>query len=305
MKTAILTAILLCLSLASCYQVENKEVMGTFAEIKTTNSGKIEEAFSEIRRIESVMSIYDENTEISGLNKLKEKKVSDELLSLIMKSLYYSNISKGAFDITILPLLDLYRHSFSTAGQPPSEEEINSELRKVGFSNVKINSNIVTLENNASIDLGGIAKGYAIDRAMKIIEKGIVNIGGDLAVKGKTHYIALVDPDNKDNFITKFKLQDGCIATSGNYERYFDKEKKAHHIMDPRTGRSAQGIISVTVIGKNKNAVDCDALATSVFVLGKNDGLNLIDSLQDFETLIIDDQNNIFRSKNIRDFEVS
>lgn len=305
-KTAILLILwILCTILSSCEYIQTKEVMGTFSEIKSDDKTSISNAYNEIKKIEQMMSIYEPDTEISILNTNKSIKISDELGYVINKSILFSEISDSSFDITILPLLDLYKTSFKEHNSPPSDIEIQKEMKKVSYKNIIVQGNMVQLMNNSLIDLGGIAKGHAIDKALEQLESGIVNIGGDIGIKSRSTIIALANTDNTDQFIAKFSLDNGCIATSGNYERYFDKTKKAHHIMDPRTGKSAQGLLSVTIIGKNRKAIDCDALATSVFVMGKDKGLKLINSLDGFETMIIDENNSFNNSSRLTDFLIS
>ena len=291
---------------SGCESRQQKEVMGTFSEIKSNNQDNINLAYEEIDRINSIMSIYGKDTELSKLNREKQIDASEELSYIIDKSIYFSIITEGSFDVTIFPVLELYKKTFNESNRPPTDEELGKEMEKINHNNIIRQDNSITLINNASIDLGGIAKGYAIDKALEKLDTGIVNIGGDIAVKSTKHYtIALVNPDNKNEFITKFSIKEGCIATSGNYERYFDKSRKSHHILDPNTGKSAQGLISVTIIGDKKKALECDALATGVFVMGKEKGLKLINNLQDFETLIIDENNSIAKSENLYLFEIA
>jgi FAD:protein FMN transferase len=317
----IIILVLFIIVLTSCEYKQTKEVMSTFSEIKSNNNKKINEAYKEIEKVQSTMNVYDEKTEIAELNREKEIQASEELFYVVNKSAYYSQISNGSFDITVLPLILLYKNSFEQMKRAPNEEEIGNELKMVGYKNLIFEKGIIEdfdgkkgiskerdwikLQNNASIDLGGIAKGYAIDRALEKLDNGIVNLGGQVGVKGnKKHKIALVNPDNKDEFITRFELSNGCISTSGNYERYFDKSKQNHHILDPKTGKSAQGLISVTIIGDNKKGIDCDALSTSVFVMGKERGIELINNIDGFYAFIIDENDSIIRSNGIEKYEI-
>jgi len=155
--------------------------------------------------------------------------------------------------------------------------------------------------------LGGIAKGYAVDRAIEILkEKGIknalVNAGGDMQTIGKKYGnmqwgIALANPRNTNEFITAFPISNKAIVTSGDYERFFDENKSFHHIVDPNTGYSATELISVTILADN--AFDADAISTAVFVLGKEKGLDLIESLNNTEALIITNNKEIFTSSGL------
>jgi len=299
------------------YKIEKtEELMGTFVTITIIDrdvkygSYAIKEAFKEMRRIEAIMSIYNETSEVFRLNEQGYlENASNELLFVIKKSLYYSNISNGAFDITVQPLLDLYTDSFKNNGRPPTEEEIEIQKQLVNYENIIIeNKTILFKKKGIKITLGGIAKGYAIDRAMLILEKNdihnaLVNAGGDLKAIGtkehnKSWTVALQNPRDRTDFITIIPVYNKAVATSGDYERYFVENKSAHHIMNPKTGKSATDLISVTIIAKN--AIDADAIATAVFVLGEERGLDLIRK-EKAEGLIITNNKEIYRTDGFKD----
>ncbi|WP_229234609.1 FAD:protein FMN transferase [Candidatus Methanoliparum sp. LAM-1] len=268
----------------------------------------INEAFSEIERIEDVLSFYNKDSVIYALNTkgyLTEEEITPELEYLIKKSIYYSKLSDGAFDVTIHPILELWKKGLWKEDLEMQNRIIKDELSQIGYEKITIDKKMIFLDG-VQIDLGGIAKGYAADRALKIMRDGgfdraLVNIGGDMAAGDGVWKVALTDPDDSNNYLTSFNISNKAIATSGNYERYFDPSKKVHHIIDPRTGYPASELISVTVIADE--CIDADALATAVFVLGPEEGLNLVNSLNDVETLIIDKNRNIYRSDNLSRFE--
>ncbi len=309
-----LTLLLLLLFLTSCTSTNKtettKEMMGTFVTITIYNEDKAqakeatEAAFKEIERIENLLSSYKEDSEVSILNKNKEIEAGNELIYVIGKSLRYGDLSHGAFDITVQPILDLYTHSFQQLERPPTEGEIKETLSSVGYENIYIKNKHIEFTNpNLKITLGGIAKGYIIDKAIETLENNniqhaLINAGGDMRAignKGEENWqIALQNPRNKKESITTIQLNNKAVATSGDYERYYDEDKEFHHIVDPRTGYSAQELISVTII--TDKAIDADALATSVFVLGKEKGLELIENTKNTEGLIITSNKEIIKT---------
>jgi thiamine biosynthesis lipoprotein len=229
---------------------------------------------------------------------------SDEMVKNINAALYYGNISNGSFDITVQPILDLYTYSFQELRRPPTSEEIDSALILVDYNDIFIKKNLILFRKEGmKITLGGITKGYAIDKAIEVledrgIEHALVNAGGDMRVIGSKPdgkwKIALQNPRDEKDFITIIDLDNVAVATSGDYERYFNENKSFHHIVDPRTGYSATSLMSVTIIASK--AMDADAIATSVFVLGKEKGLELIESLNDVEGLVITEEKEIVKS---------
>lgn len=296
--------------------VETRNYMDTFVTISVDSTlfnkknvdKAIDKAFSEIERIENVLSFYNEDGIIYALNTngyLTKEKVTPELEYLIKKSVYYSDVSGGAFDVTIHPILNLWKEGLWTEDSERQNGVIKDELSWIGYKKILIDDNGIFLDG-VKIDLGGIAKGYAADRALNIIQDEgfdtvLINIGGDMVAGDGVWKIVLSDPDDLDNYITSFNISNKAVATSGNYERYFDPSKKIHHIIDPRTGYPASECISVTIIADK--GIDADALATAVFVLGPEEGLNLVNFLDNVDALIIDDDRNIYRSNNLSKFE--
>ncbi|MBW2980348.1 FAD:protein FMN transferase [Candidatus Woesearchaeota archaeon] len=290
---------------------ETRELMGTSVKITVLDRDKdksiqaVNDAFSEIEVIENILSIYKDNSEVYMLNEKGFLNDADnELIYLLIRSRDYSELSDGAFDITVQPILDLYKKSFETKKRAPTEAEIKETLKLVDYEDIITRDNDIRLRKNMKITLGGIAKGHTIDRVIDIlkgydIEHALVNAGGDIRVLGKKDgtkdwSIALRNPRNKDQYISIIKLNNKSVATSGDYERYFDDDKKFHHIVDPRTGYSATELISVTIIADT--ALEADALATSVFVLGPEKGLELIESLENVEGLLITSEKEIIKS---------
>jgi thiamine biosynthesis lipoprotein len=188
----------------------------------------------------------------------------------------------------------------------------------VDYKQLVVEDSLATfLTRGGSIDLGSIAKGYAVDRCVALLESlgaaaGLVDAGGDLRTfgqkpGGEPWRVGLKDPRVPDSVVTVFELTDGAVATSGDYERYFTIDNvRYHHILDPKTGFPATGSCSVTVI--SREACDADAIATAAFVMGPEAGMRLIESLPDVEGLIIrctDSSEEIFRSEGLGTYETS
>ncbi|MBW2989765.1 FAD:protein FMN transferase [Candidatus Woesearchaeota archaeon] len=315
LKPVFLASIFFLLLLAGCSSSKKtelkKEMMGTEVSITVYHEdrGEAEKAigmaFDEIARIESAMSAYINSSEVYMLNRDgKIEGASDELTYVIGRSLRYGDISKGSFDITVQPILDLYKHTFEELGRPPTEGEVRESLDFVGYEGIFIrNRDIEFTRPGMKITLGGIAKGYIIDKAAASLEKNgienaLINAGGDIRASGskmgEEWNIALQNPRKKQDYITIIPLNNMSVATSGDYERFFDDSGDFHHIIDPRTGYSADELMSVTVIAEK--AMDADALSTSAFVLGKEEGLNLIESIDGAECLMITRDKKILRS---------
>lgn len=297
---------ILCISCISCSSTTLPEVrltrllLGTTVTITVRHADEafaskaITAALDEIERIEQLMSSYDEESEIWCLNSTGVIESDPEILRLIEEARRFSRLSDGAFDVTVQPLLDLYDTAFSQRGRPPTPAEIETARQKVGFERIRIAAGRISLPEGMKITLGGIAKGYAIDRAVSVLQErgvrhGLVNAGGDMRSLGTKDggpwKIALQNPRNSHDYIALLPLADRAVATSGDYEKFFDPEKKFHHIVDPRTGYSATELISVTVVAPT--ALEADALATAVFVLGAQQGMELIECRENVEALLV------------------
>jgi len=292
-----------------------EEMMDTFFTITVysdkpeTAETAINAAFNSIKNIESELSIYNEDSEIARLNREKMiESPSADLEANISRSLYYSNLSNGAFDITVQPILDLYNKTFIEKGSAPSVEEINRELKKVDYKRIIIEDRKIKIGEDQVITLGAIAKGYAVEKAVETLRQhdiamALVDASGNMRALGKkpegVWNIAMEDPRDMNNYITIIPLDNNAVSTSGDYERYFDDKKKYHHIINPKTGYSATELISVTIV--TDNAFDADALSTAVFVLGKEKGMELIESLPGVEGLIITREREILRSSGLKE----
>lgn len=296
---AILLSIVVVQGLGLTSLKRTEIIMGTLIEITVipANEKAVGEAFEAIKKVDTLMSTYKEDSEISILNREGEGQISEETLEVIKDALRFSELSKGAFDITCRPLLNLWKKA-KKEEKIPTEEEIEEACSLVGYQNIILDGNQIRLKKKGmQIDLGGIAKGYAVDKAVEALKKNgikraLVNAGGDLYAlgtnrQGEEWQIGIQDPREKDKIVDIIRVEDKGVATSGDYIRYFTLEgRRFSHIVDPRTGLTVQDVpMSVTIVGPE--ATSTDALATGVFVLGPEEGMKLINSLPEVEGMII------------------
>jgi len=285
-------------------------MMGTFARIRIRCAERVadrdvlERALAAAREVERLMSTYREDSELSAVNRLaarQEVKVSPETFHLLEKARDYSRITDGAFDITVTPLLDVWKRS-AAANRQPTSDELADAARHVGWRKVILSGpapmTVRFADPGVRINVDAIAKGYGVDRALQSlrvagVSSALVNIGGEIACFGDDWIIGIQDPfaGDNDNPLRerprwRVKCRDAAVATSGNYRRYVTIDgRKVSHIVDPRTGRPADTPASVTIIADQ--TVDADALATAVSVMGPEKGLALIESLEDTEAFIV------------------
>lgn len=299
----VVIAVLLSVVIIQKYRLkplkQTEMIMGTLVEITVIpgNEKAIREAFEALKKVDALMSTYKEDSEISILNREGKAQVSEETLEVIEDAIKFSNLTDGAFDITCRPLINLWKKA-KKEEKVPTEEEIEEAISLVGYQRIILEGNQIRLEKKGmQIDLGGIAKGYAVDKAIEALKKNgikraLVNAGGDLYAlgtdpQGEKWQIGVQDPREEDKIIDIIKVKDKAVATSGDYRRYFTLEgKRFSHIVNPKTGLTVQDVpMSVTIIGPD--ATTTDALSTGVFVLGPEEGMKLIESLPEVEGMII------------------
>ena len=283
------------------------------AEDEKKANAYIDEAIEEIIRIEKLISSWDPQSQTSEINRnasIKPVKVDQELIDLIERSIQISKITDGAFDITFASIDNVWIFDGSMK-EMPDKKAIQKSIEKVGYTNIVIDENKQTVYlklKGMKIGFGAIGKGYAADKVKSMmIEKGvkagIINAAGDLTTwgkqpGGKDWMVGISNPLNKDKVFSWFPVANAAVATSGNYEKYVTfNGKKYTHIIDPRTGYPASGTVSVTIF--SKRAELCDALATAVFIMGTETGLNMINQLKGVECIIVDENNKIHTSGNI------
>ncbi|MFH0763231.1 MAG: FAD:protein FMN transferase [Candidatus Omnitrophota bacterium] len=262
-------------------------LMGTFVEVTSPDSraGKI--VFEEIKRIEGLLSKYLPESQISRLNQLGRIEAAPEVFYIISRAKEFSKQSDGAFDVTVGPLMDLWGFSRKNYNLP-GESDIQAALKLAGSDKIILypENNVVELETHgAKIDLGAIAKGYAVDCAVDKLKKAgikscLINAGGDIYCLGKKFgrpWKVAVRGPHKRAFKGSLQLVNKAVTTSGDYEQYFIKNKRRYsHIFDPQSGfPAASGVVSATVIAED--CLTADALATAIFVLGKEKSRALLE----------------------------
>lgn len=293
---------------------ETRLAMGTFVSITAIHPSRDEAqqaiglAFDEIGRLNGLLSRFDRRTALAMLN--MEGYLRDfppELHYVLERSLEYYRLSGGAFDVTVKPIVDLFQESVGAKGRAmPPRKKLREATELVGSDKIQLENRGIRLgKPGMGITLDGIAKGYIVDRASAVLaKKGIknhlVNAGGDIMTRGsksenKPWTIAIEDPSKKKNYPDIIHVRNGGVATSGNYEVYFDREKMFHHIVDPRTGLSPELNTSVSV--RARSAMEADALATGVFVMHPKEGTAFIDSIRQCESLLIARNGTLWRSK--------
>jgi len=275
---------------------------------------RIEEAVNEISRIEDLLSTYKEDSETNLINRnagIQPVKVSDEVYNLIERSIRISSITQGSFDISYGSIDKRLWNFDKTMTSLPGSSIAKKLVRLINYKNIildQANKTVYLKEKGMRIGFGGIGKGYAAEMAKAIMIKngvtsGIVNASGDLAAwghqpDGKPWTIGIVHPDLAGQPFSYMNVTNGAVATSGNYEKFvIIRGKKYSHTIDPKTGLPVTGIKSVTII--SPNAEICDALATPVTILGIKNGIELINQLKNVECIVIDDNNKLYKSKNI------
>ena len=315
--SAVTTLMLLMPAAASAEWHEREAaIMGTriAVEVWHEDAGRAEAAidavFAERHRIDELMSHYKPESQLSRINRdaaTAPVKVDAELAGLIARALEFSELSGGAFDITYASVgyLNDYRER-----RHPSEAQIQAALPAINWRHVVVDreaSTVHFLMPGVRIDLGGIAKGYAVDSAVQIlrdhgIRNGTVTAGGDSRIlgdrRGRPWVVGIRHPDDPNRVIARIPLEDAAISTSGDYERYFDENGvRYHHIIDPHTGKSPVGVRSVTVIGPN--ATLTEGLTKSVFVMGPERGLALIETQEGVDAVVVRSDGRVFYSKGL------
>ena len=271
----------------------------------------VEQVFAEAHRIDQLMSTYIDDSRISDINRRAASEpvpAGDELFQLIRRSLDISVLTLGAFDVTYE---SVGQHYDFRNRQRPDDTTVAEERKLINWKFVELDQASGTVsfrEQGVRINLGGIAKGYVVERGITIlrmngIEHGIVTAGGDSRLlgdrRGQPWMVGIRDPRKDGQVAISVPLEDEAISTSGDYERYFEENGvRYHHILTPSTGVPASGVHSATVFGPD--AVFTDALSTSVFVMGVDKGLRLIASLPDYESIVIDADGQIYYSDGLQ-----
>ncbi len=294
--------------------------MGTIVDITVAAKDEkkadaaITAAFKEIGRLESIMSTYRPESDISKVNSaagLHPVKVHKDLMIAVKKSLQFADLSGGAFNIAIGPAIDLW--NVTESEEIPTPAELAAVRPLIDYKNVIVNeddSSIFLAKKGMRINLGGIGKGIAADYAHKILQSygirsGIIAVAGDLHAIGKKPdggkwTIGITHPRKKESAIAKVYLADMSISTSGDYERFFMKNGvRYHHILSPETLYPSEGFQSVSVLARDSTTTD--ALSTAIFAMGPEDGKKLIERLKGVEAVIVQDDGSIWMSPGLKD----
>ncbi|MFI2744327.1 FAD:protein FMN transferase [Zhouia sp. PK063] len=273
----------------------------------------IDMAVNEISRIERIISSWDASSQTSKINAnagSKPVKVSNELFQLIKRAIGISELTDGAFDISYAAMDKIWKFDGSMKTMP-SEAQIKASVVNVGYKNIILNEKDTTVflkKTGMKIGFGAIGKGYAADKAKALliskgVKAGIINASGDMntwgtQTNGEDWKVAITNPMDKEKAFALLPIKNKAVVTSGNYEKYvIFNGVRYTHIIDPRTGYPATGLLSATVFAPKAELAD--ALATSVFVMGKTVGIDRINQLPGVECIIVDDKGNVFTSKNI------
>ena len=292
-------------------------IMGTLVEITVSHADPqviqavTTQAFDEMKRLEQLLSTYLPDSEISQINRAAGKEavpVSLEVEEVIREGIFWSRQSDGAFDITVEPLVQLW--DFDSENEViPGRATLRKTASLVNYKDIEIFDHKVRLARpGMAINVNGLAKGYAVDRAVSILRSrvpnGIVNAGGDLFAFGQKSKespwtIGLQHPRKPQDLLAAFAVKNQAVATSGDYQRYFVKDGvRYHHIFDPATGMPARKMISTTLI--TTEVMEADAMATAVFVMGPEAGLAWVDSLDNVEAMVMLEDGSIRYSKHFR-----
>lgn len=284
------------------------------ADNDTTAWEAIRAGIAEIERIERLISSWDPNSQTSQINRMSgigSVQVDKELYDLIYRAKKVSKLTDGAFDISFASMDRLWIFDHSEQ-QLPDSGLVDRASAKINYQEIKLNPNdtSVYLSAGMKIGFGAIGKGYAANRAKKIMKNiegvtgGVVNASGDLLCWSQSPLaegwkIQIAKPMDKEQLIAWLQIREGAVVTSGDYEKYFIVEGKRYaHIIDPRTGYPASGIASVTIFCPDAELAD--ALATSVFVLGREKGINLINKLNQVACVVITDDGTLYKSNKLQ-----
>lgn len=296
----------------------DEAIMGTsiHVELACDDAARAESAIDavmqEMHRIDASMSPYRETSELSRINRDAARepvRIGDELFDLLERAIEFSRLSDGAFDITYAAAGHLYDYR---RGVRPSEAELARACDAIGWRGLHLDRARRTVrfaKPGMRIDLGGFAKGYAVDNAASLlarrgIRNAIVAAGGDSRLLGdrcgRPWTIGIRDPRRKGEVVALLPLEDASVSTSGDYERYFDDgATRCHHLLDPRTGKSPEGVRSVTVVAPD--GLTSEALSKTVFVLGAARGLRLVESTPGVDAVVVDADGRLHYSSGLLD----
>jgi thiamine biosynthesis lipoprotein len=298
------------------WHAREEAIMGTRIAVEVWHedpaaaTAAIDAVIAEMHRIDALMSVYKPESQLSEVNRdaaTRPVRVEPELARLIARALEFSELSDGAFDITYASVGYLYDYR---ERRHPTDAQIEAALPAINWRHVAVDlasSTIRFLQTGVRIDLGGIAKGHAVDSAITILAaRGITNAtvtaGGDSRILGdrrdRPWVVGIRHPDDRGRVIARIPIEDAAISTSGDYERFFDEDGvRYHHIIDPRTGKSPRGVRSVTVIAPTSTLAE--GLTKSVFIMGPERGIALVETQPDVDAVVVTAEGKVLYSKGL------
>jgi thiamine biosynthesis lipoprotein len=293
-------------TLDGSWLAREQAIMGTairvelWCEDQANGEAAIAAVMHEMHRIDGAMSPFKPDSELSRINReaaCHAVPLTAEMFGLLQRSIDFSRMSDGAFDITFASVGQLYDYRERIK---PSETQLAAARRAIGYQNLVLDPHACTVRfahPDARIDLGGFAKGYAVDNGAAILRRhgiahGIVTAGGDSRIvgdrRGRPWAIGIRDPRRADAVIAMLPLEDAALSTSGDYERFFESDGvRFHHVIDPRTGKSPSHVRSVTVVAQD--GLTTEAFSKCVFVMGVEKGLQFIESKPGVDAVVVDD----------------
>jgi thiamine biosynthesis lipoprotein len=296
---------------------QTQAIMGTFVTVKAVDTdeanarGMVASTFDEINRLSGVFSRFDASSELYSLNSSGYLiGASGDMLEVMKKSIQYSEMTGGLFDVTALPLLELNMESFDRNDTPPESIDIAERKTLVGYKNISISGNNITLAKNGSmVTLDSIAVGYIVDKAASLLKREgmnnvLINGGGEIYPSGTKEdgeewRIGIANPRGS-GYAGIIDAGNWAVSTSGDYEAYFTDDYLYNYIIDPRTGVSPTELASATVIAKD--TISADALSTACIIMGKDEALAMVEKLPRVEALLIDKNMNISKTRDFPEY---
>ncbi len=300
------------------WRVRDEVVMGTtihaelWSDYGADGTAALDAVMAEMHRIDRLMSPHKATSELSRINREAQAGpvvISDEMFTLLQKAVAFSHVSNGAFDITYASAGHLYDYR---AGVQPSQDALRAACAAIGWRNLILDGRECSVQfarPGMRIDLGGFAKGHAVDNAARILNQlgitnAVISAGGDSRAigdrRGRPWTIAVRDPRREGEVVAVLPLEDVSISTSGDYERFFERHgERCHHILDPRTGRSPSSVRSVTILAND--GLTSEALSKSVFVMGIERGMQLVASQPGADAIVVDAQGALHYSSGLTD----
>ncbi len=285
---------------------ETQFIMGTFVEVKSTDARASAIVFDEFKKLESIFNLFDRNSELSRLNDTQRAVVSEPLFDIIQRALEFYRRTDGAFDVTVGPVSMLWKKAIASKILP-APDAVTEALSLVGSDFIYLNAKtreVALLKSGMRIDLGGIAKGFALDRAVKKlraaqIDSALINAGGNVFCLSMHHRapwrVGVQDPFHEGKVLDELALSDEAAATAGDYQQYAEiNGRRYSHIIDPKTGYPVQsGIVSATVVAPDATA--SDALSTACVVLGLEKSRKLLSQFPDTKAVLVATDGTLYR----------